>query len=1329
MTTICWFSATGGDACLLATALERCRQHHPEVNLWARSAVQLTTSDQQEAFAAAALQADALVLSLHGGTESCPAWEQLHAGIQERRRRGAPLPYLHLQVPSGDDDALLAAQDYADGLADGTWTGLLALLDAGGADNIATALQVLAARTAERRNGTATSAVPAPVPVPIDGIAHPRHGTFTSLADFAPLLPPQAPRVLLLYPRTYYLEGNTGHVDDLVAAIEARGAVAIPVFCYRLPDLRRGAPGLRGIIDRFARDATDPTRAGQAAVDVIVDLHGMSSTIADPTLADVYPDLDVAVLHALTSYGPRAAWEATAQGMGAMDVSLQAAQPEFDGELITTIIATREAQELDPVTGAILPRMMPMAERIEAMAQLAINWARLRRTPNAHKRVAIVFHHHPPRDDRIGCASGLDTFESVRLLLERLADDGYDVPQRFATADELARTLRAGLTGDRRWLTPEVMHARAQAHVDAATSAAWDAQLPERVRADLRDTWGPAPGTLFVHDGELSFAGHLNGNVFLTIQPPRGVLELVDEQGMHDPVVPPPHHYLAHYRWIREVFGAHAVIHVGTHGSLEWLPGKALGLSPECYPDVALATLPNIYPYIVNNPGEGTQAKRRSSAALVDHLTPPMRRANLHGELLDVEAAQRDFEASKAHNVQARESAVNRLWDTVQAAGLDTDLGLTREEALADASRFATRVRHHLEALADNQIFDGLHVLGQLVSTGSDLLEPGAPEPDPQEMLVEYLAQLTRLPDGEVPSLRESVLAAMDGPVDTAGDDTDAGRDTAAGDDVGQGEAAHRMCLALLGDLVAALDAQPATTSTTATSTTAAVNPEVITALVDDIIAARLPRSAPAVALALQHVAVSLLPRLRAVGAELESVVRALSGGFVAPGPSGAATRGDTAMLPTGRNFFSLDPRTMPTRAAWDVGVALAEDLLARYADSHPDAPYPRTVGMIFWGTPAMRSGGEYVAEFLHLQGLRPEWNAAGIVTGLHVVPLTTLARPRVDVTARISGFFRDAFPNLVDLLDRATRMVAVLDEPEEDNLVRAHVRSDAARYRAEGLPEDEVLRRASLRIFGCPPGTYGAGVEELIETGRWTTTSDLGEAYITASSHAYGQGVYGDVRREAFTAQLGRMDATVKNEDTREYDMLSCTDFYNYYGGLIAAATTVRGQAPDSFVGDSSDPRAVITRTTTEEARLVLRSRILNPTWIEGLQRHGYKGAGDASKVLDILIGWDATADVVDDGLWDRVARRYALDPGMQAWFARVNPHALHNIVSKLLDAAQRGLWDADEELREQLQATFLEIEGRVEDLADHGVEQGAEPERGAEPGVEAAADRWVPA
>ncbi len=1270
MTTLCFFSATGGELTLVSQALSRMRADGLDVTLFGRTKEQLIDPELSRAFARAAARSDAVVLSFHGGTGSCPAWSDLVEAWQDRRDSGLSLPWIHIQPTSGDDDGLLAAQEWASGLDDGTWKGLISLLGMSGPDNIEAALRVLVDRVTD-----GNVPVPEVVRAPTEGIWHPRHGLFTSLADYQHHLNPDRPTIGITFPRSYWLEHDTAHIRALVEAVEELDANTVPFFCLRLPDSRRGNMGMTQTLETLLRD-----EKGNRVIDTLVDVHGMSMTAGVPANANAYPNLGVSVLHALTSYAPRAAWEATAQGMGSMDIATQAAQPEFDGALITKFLATREADEVDELTGAVVPRMIPIPGRPEAMAELALSWARLARTPANQRKVAIVFHHHPPRNDRIGCATGLDTFESVRQLLIRMADEGYDVPEQFDHADDIAQVLLSCLTCDQRWLTPEQMHDRSEAHADLDTSRPWYRTLPESVRECMDRNWGPHPGTLFVHDDEFSFAGHLDGNVLLTIQPPRGNFEAITDSVIHDPVLPPPHHYLAHYRWIRDVFKADAVI----HGSLEWLPGKGLGLSEECYPELALDRMVNIYPYIINNPGEGTQAKRRSAAALVDHLTPPMRQAGLYDSTAEIDRILREHAGAESQSPQRARLVAEQVWGAVVEAGLDTDLGLAPEDVDIDPVELLDKVHHHLLELQDREISDGLHVLGQLVA-GQD---------DPAAAEVEYVAQLTRQSNGHVPSLREAVLdtwgTSLDEVSAKAGEPVTVTADLPDGL-TGRGimEAAHQQCVDLLAPVIAChhggcFDANKARDLAVQMSL------EQLGAERGDVVET------------LTWVITDLMPRLDATRDEIESIMTALDGGFVSPGPSGAPSRGNAHILPTGRNFFSLDPEAMPTPTGWLEGVELADQLLAGYAEAHPDQPWPRTVGVVVWGTANMRSGGADIAEILYLMGVRPIWESSGLVSGLQIIDPVELGRPRIDVSPRISGLFRDALPNLVEMVDRAVRMVAALPEADDDNMLRAHVEADVADMIARGIDVEQARRKATLRVFGCPPGGYGADVEELIETKAWQDKAGLGRAYIAASSHAYGEGVFGDVETERFTAALSRMDVTVKNEDTREYDMLSCTDFYNYYGGLIAAATTVRGEAPMSFVGDSSDPARIATRTTTQEARIILRSRILNPSWIEGLQRHGYKGAGDLSKVLDILIGWDATADVVDDGLWEKVARRYALDPAMQEWFHEVNPHALHNIVDKLLDAAQRNIWQADPGTVEELQDTYADIEGTIEEVSD---------------------------
>jgi cobaltochelatase CobN len=405
--------------------------------------------------------------------------------------------------------------------------------------------------------------------------------------------------------------------------------------------------------------------------------------------------------------------------------------------------------------------------------------------------------------------------------------------------------------------------------------------------------------------------------------------------------------------------------------------------------------------------------------------------------------------------------------------------------------------------------------------------------------------------------------------------------------------------------------------------------------------------------------------------------------------------------LPTGRNFYSVDPNKIPTPAAWEVGVRLGDTLIERYLKE--SGKYPESIGILVYGSTTMRTRGDDIAEIYYLMGLKPVWaKGSGNVTGLEVIPLSRLKRPRLDVVPRISGFFRDAFPNLVARIDEAVRMAATLKEPPESNFLRRNVYKDMGELRRSGMDEDQAFREATFRVFGCPPGTYGAGVAELVESKNWETQQDLGNNYIRYSSHAYGRGSYGNWKPDAYRRQLARMDVTVKNEDSREYDMMSCTDYYNYYGGMIVAVKTVRGHLPFAVMGDSADPKRVKMRTTFEEAKHVLRSRLVNPKWLEGMKRHGYKGAGDISHMMDVVLGWDATAEVVDDWMYEKIAQAYALDTEMQEWMKEVNPFALQNILDKLLEAISRGMWDADTAMEEQLQEAYLEMEGEIEEWTE---------------------------
>jgi cobaltochelatase CobN len=416
-----------------------------------------------------------------------------------------------------------------------------------------------------------------------------------------------------------------------------------------------------------------------------------------------------------------------------------------------------------------------------------------------------------------------------------------------------------------------------------------------------------------------------------------------------------------------------------------------------------------------------------------------------------------------------------------------------------------------------------------------------------------------------------------------------------------------------------------------------------------------------------------------------------LSGGYVPAGPSGSPTRGLVNVLPTGRNFYSVDPKALPSRLSWEVGQGLADGLLRRYLEE--EGRFPETVGIVVWGTAAMRTQGDDVAEILALLGVRPIWNEESLrVTGIEIIPPEELGRPRIDVTVRISGFFRDAFPNLISLMDDAVRAVADLEEPHDVNFVRKHAEEEK-KAGADG-------RRSTTRIFGSKPGAYGAGLLPLIDARNWRDDEDLAEVYAVWGGYAYGKDLNGVEARQAMESNLRRTEVAVKNVDNREHDLFDSDDYFQYHGGMIAAVRALTGRSPKGFIGDSADPSRPRTRSLSEEARRVFRSRVANPKWIEAMQRHGYKGAFELSATVDYLFGYDATAGVVEGWMYRDVTQKYVLDEKVRDFMQESNPWALRAIAERLLEAAERGLWsEPDPEDLEALKAAYLENEGMLEE------------------------------
>ncbi len=1078
---------------------------------------------------------------------------------------------------------------------------------------------------------------------------------FETLAD-ARSSTTEKPRVGVLFYRAHHASGNIDFAHALADAIDATGeAVGMPIFSSSLrsaPDDLYEALGTLDalVVTVLAAGGSQPATASAGGEDEAWDVERMAA-------------LDIPILQGLCLTSSREEWLASGEGVTPLDSATQIAIPEFDGRIITAPFSFKEVDKDG------LPRYVADAERCARVAGIAVKHARLRHVPTSERRIALMLSAYPTKHSRVGNAVGLDTPVSTIRLLRRMRDAGYDLGRdnivtqildggfetlagaRSSTTegweadteagDALIHALIAAGGQDEEWLTNAQL-TDAHVRIPASDYVRWTADLPDELMSTVSEAWGEAPGSLFVNDsGEIVLATIAAGNVVLLIQPPRGFGEK-PVAIYHDPDLAPSHHYLAAYRWLGSAvgdggFGADAVVHLGKHGSMEWLPGKNAALSAACAADAAIGNLPLVYPFLVNDPGEGAQAKRRAHATIVDHLVPPMARAESYGDIARLEQLL-DEHANIAAMDPAKLPAIRgEIWQLMQAAQMHQDLGLEERPEDEEFDDFILHVDGWLCEIKDAQIRDGLHVLGQ------------APDGEARVNLVLAILRAQQVWGGQsaaVPGLR-SALGLKE--------------NAEATDAVDRIEAQAR-------DLVQRME-------------DAGWSPDAVVGLHDE----------PEVQRVLSFAASQVVPRLARTTDELDAVLHALDGGFIPAGPSGSPLRGLVNVLPTGRNFYTVDPRAVPSRLAWETGVAMADSLVRRYLDD--TGSYPESVGLSVWGTSAMRTSGDDIAEVLALIGVRPSWDEASRrVSDLHVVPLEELGRPRIDVTVRISGFFRDAFPHVVTMLDDAVQLVAALDEPLDQNYVRAHAQADLAEHGDE--------RRATTRIFGSKPGSYGAGILQLVESGSWRDDKDLAEVYTSWGGFAYGRGLEGAPAADDMRANYRRIKVAAKNIDTREHDIADSDDYFQYHGGMIATVRALTGADPKAYVGDSTTPDAIRTRTLQEETNRVFRARVVNPRWIGAMQRHGYKGAFELAATVDYLFGFDATAGVVHDWMYDTLAKEYVLDETNQEFMRKSNPWALRGIVEKLHEAADRGLWEEpDPEVVAAMQQVYLELEGDLEE------------------------------
>ena len=1006
------------------------------------------------------------------------------------------------------------------------------------------------------------------------------------------------PVAWLTFYRAWHQTHDLEVVDALIGALESQGFSVGAFYCQSLKEAA-------------VKQALMKQAAAFVSPDVLLTLQSFAVAGAAAEDADFPASFACPVLQVAVSTASRKAWQETPSGLSPSEVAIQIALPEIDGRVFSSVAGFKEEDVRLEEAECVLKRLKPDLEQVDFVAHLAWKWAQLRKLPATEKRVAIILANYPNRDGRVGNGVGLDTPASVAVVLNALREAGYAVETAPKDGAELMRQLLSGVTNDPdgsygKYSAQEVSLSEYESVVEA-----W----PKARREEMERHWtDPLPDFFPV-------AGVQFGNVFVGIQPPRG-FSMQSQAVYHSPDLPPPPLYVAFYHWIREVFRADAVVHFGKHGNLEWLPGRSAGLGGDDYPRLCLGAVPHLYPFIVNNPGEGTQAKRRSSAVIIDHLTPPLTRAGLYGQLEQLERLLEEHAHCCALYPKRAGELESEIRTLLETAPWRADLPEDGHTILGAAN--------FLCELKESQIRSGLHIFGC------------APE---GTAVVDFVMSVLRLSSGNRPGLMEALAG---GQVDWEG--------LSAG---------ARDALYLRGR-----------------------------SWVEGVLAGEFNESEGIELKRLREFTKhSILPLLTRTDEELTNLLNGLSGRFVPPGPAGAPTRGRIDVLPTGRNFFALDPRIVPTPTAWRCGCLLGESLLKRHFQDHGEPL--RTLALVVWGTSNMRTGGDDLAQAIWLWGCEPVWEeGSGRILDFKILPASLLGRPRVDVTLRVSGLFRDAFGDTLRLLAAIPKRLAALDEPEELNPIRAAWLRERAQLMAHGISGTTAERTAGLRVFTSGPGCYGAGILQVLDAGNWESKADLAEVFLRWGDFAAGSDGSLTQEPEALRERLSHVEAIAQNQDNREHDILDSDDYFQFQGGLQAAVEQLRGAVPANYHGDSSDPAKPRTRTLQEELVRVLHSRALNPRWIEAMKKHGYKGAFEMAATVDYLFGYGATTGLVRSHHFEAVAQQLVLE--QEAFFLEHNPDALRESASRLLEAAQRGIWTApNAHTIEALRTNLLRLEG----------------------------------
>ncbi len=1079
-----------------------------------------------------------------------------------------------------------------------------------------------------------------------------------SFAEWQQETDPELPTALLLFYRSHLVSGNTSAFDDFIFALGQQRLNVLPVATGSLKDSE-----CRLLVDDLSQRADCKVIVNTTSFSQHT--QGNASLSSEPQIDNPRSFLlDIPVIQAIMAANNKEDWQENDQGLRARDIAMNIALPEYDGRIISRAVSFKELHGRSERTEVDVIRYVLHRERADFVAELAARWARLSGKANNKKRIALVLANYPTKDGRIGNGVGLNTPASAINILHALRDNDYPVENIPENGDALIAQLLQGVTNDIDTLPLK----GCQQSLSLQDYEDFFSSLPEQNQQAVLQRWGKPEQDPKYRKGRLMIAGIRLGLTFVGIQPARGFnIDVV--ANYHDPDLVPPHSYLAFYAWLSRVYQADAVAHIGKHGNLEWLPGKSVALSENCWTDCLLGPVPHLYPFIVNDPGEGAQAKRRAQAVILDHLMPPMARAETYGELQVLENYVDEFYQALGVDPRREEYLRDKILQLIAEINLRDELDVEEE---AEESELLNEVDAYLCELKEAQIRYGLHIFGETVQG---------------DQLAETLVALLRLPRGEAAHDRGLLHALVedfnlrcengelfdpllfDAKAEWQG--SKPGVLQAITENPWRNHADTRERLELYAQY-----------------------------LVENVMChGRYPQSElPTTNVVLLYMHDRVMPAVHDSGVdEIRHFVGALSGRFVPPGPSGAPTRGRLDVLPTGRNFYSVDNRAIPTRSAWELGQQSAELLVQKYMQEHGD--YPKQLGISVWGTATMRTGGDDIAQALALMGVRPVWaEASNRVVDVEVIPGFQLNRPRVDVTLRISGFFRDAFPNVARLFDIAVKALASYEEPGEINTIRAHIEAQKQHLLEDGVEESLAAAQAQWRVFGSKPGAYGAGLQGLIDERVWDNEADLAKAYVNWGGYVYSQDNFGGEAFQQFEQRLGDLDAVIQNQDNREHDLLDSDDYYQFQGGMTNAVRVLKGAMPEVYHGDHSNPAAPKINTLKEELNKVVRSRVVNPKWIGAMREHGYKGAFEMAASVDYLFAYDATTDFIEDYQYAMVSDALVLDETNREFLQQHNPHALKEMAERLLEAQQRGLWHSPGDYQQALTELLLEIDNSLE-------------------------------